>query len=71
MVGEETEEELTEESTDRVCDLDTKVLVVGACFTLVVDVTDHGGRERNTENVVGIGKESDTWYSVSIVFQDK
>lgn len=61
MVGKETEEELTEESADGVSDLDTKVLVGSVGATLVVNVTNHGGGKRDTENVVGISEEAHAW----------
>jgi len=56
----ETEEKLSEESTDRVGDLDTKVLVVGVGTTLVVNKSDHGRGKRDCEDVVRVGEESDT-----------
>jgi hypothetical protein len=60
MVGEPTEENLTDESTDRGRDLETEVLVGRVGATLVVDVADHGCDDGDREDVVGIGEEADT-----------
>jgi hypothetical protein len=47
VVGEESEEQLTAESSDRVGDLDTEVLVGGVGATVVVDVSEHGRGDRD------------------------
>lgn len=63
VVGEESKEELSEEGTDRVSNLDTKVLVGSVGSTLVVDVADHGGSDGNGENVVSISEEAHAYGS--------
>lgn len=59
-VTQPSERQLSEESTDRVSDLDTEILVGGVGATCVVNVTDHGGGDGNGEDIVGIGEETDT-----------
>ena len=59
MVRKETEEKLSEEGSDGVGDLDTKVLVSGIGPAVVVDVADHRCGDRYGEYIVRVGKETD------------
>ena len=47
-----TEEELTHESTDGGCDLDTEILVGGQLASRTVNVAKHGRRDVDREDVV-------------------
>ena len=52
MVGEITEEKLAKEGTDRVSDFDPEVLVGRARSSLVIDIADHGSRNRDGEDII-------------------
>lgn len=57
MIGEITEEELSEEGTDGVGNLDAEILVRSAGAAGVVDVTDHRGGDGNGKNIVGVSEK--------------
>ncbi len=60
VIGEETEEELAEKGTDRVCNLDAEVLVGRVRASLMVDVANHRGGYRYREDVIRISEKPDS-----------
>lgn len=58
-IGKGTESDLTDEGSNRGSDLDTKIQIRGE-GTTVVDHAQHGGDEVDSEQIVGIGEETDT-----------
>ena len=40
--------------------LDSEILVRSVGFTVVIDVSDHGCCDRDTENIVSVGEEPDS-----------
>jgi hypothetical protein len=71
VVGEPTEEKLTDEGTDRGRDLETEVLVGRIGATLVVDVADHECDDGDGEDVVRISEETDTFNRCQLVLCDE
>jgi len=59
-ISQPTEQELTNQSADRGGDFDAKILMGGEFTTFAIDITQHGGGDVDSENIVGIGEETNT-----------
>ena len=54
MVGEITEKKLAKESTDGMSDFDSEVLVGRARSSVVIDIANHGGGNRDGKDIIAI-----------------
>lgn len=54
--------QLAHERSDGGSNLDTEILIDRKCTFWTIDIAQHGGGNRDSKNVISIGKETDTRY---------